>query len=359
MGICFPQVKLQFRILVLGISGSGKSTFTKQLRLIHEVDPFTIDELTTIGEILRQNIAIGMKELVEHSHKFGYEVDEENRRYVRFFRETELFEFDPMKEKKKIIALWKDPAIQRTWVDCRNNQIQMSSLDYLLDEENWERIIRDDYIPNDQDIVRARQRTTGAYSTRFKIDKSFWEFIDVGGQVPERSKWIKIVWEGVHSIIYVSALDEFNTNSSEQKGLTKMQISIEVWQAIVNDPENWGNSVVLFLNKTDLFEQKLQSERGFSDFIEKYPNYEEYVNNCNIEGYAELSEEEQRIKAAISLIEQDFRDVININNDNGGVAREVYVYHTCAIDQEAIHSVFNNCKDKIFIDRINASGIKF
>lgn len=44
------------------------------------------------------------------------------------------------------------------------------------------------YIPSDQDVLRARVRTTGIVETSFLIDGVIFKMFDVGGQRNERKK---------------------------------------------------------------------------------------------------------------------------------------------------------------------------
>jgi len=103
---------------------------------------------------------------------------------------------------EKVRVLWQDPSIQRTWKAAPGFQLQMNHMDYLM--ENLDRISTPDYLPTNEDVLRARQRTTGEQTTSFVIDKAGWDLIDVGGQKPERAKWEAIITtkESVNAIIF-------------------------------------------------------------------------------------------------------------------------------------------------------------
>lgn len=58
------KAKWQLRVLVLGIQSSGKSTFAKQMKILH-CNGFRDDEVHNYRDILTQNLMLGMKELVE------------------------------------------------------------------------------------------------------------------------------------------------------------------------------------------------------------------------------------------------------------------------------------------------------
>jgi len=265
------KTKGLLKVLVLGISGSGKSTFTKQMKLLH-TGGFTDEELATYREIIRLNVLTGMKELTKQTEKDDHPVSESNRKHARFFLEKQTFEGTIEWNKsilKKLEKLWKDPAIQQTWKDSSLYQLQIQNLDYLM--ENIQRISSPDYLPVLQDIFYARQRTTGITRVNFKKDKYSWELIDVGGQIPEREKWEKVMEEGTSAVIFFAGLDEFNMISAEDKAKTKMQISIDVFKEVISADSTEKSCMLLFLNKIDLFEKKNSRPWSFRCFQEKLP----------------------------------------------------------------------------------------
>ncbi|CAO3657118.1 unnamed protein product [Mucor hiemalis] len=91
---------------------------------------------------------------------------------------------------------------------------------------------------------------------------------DVGGQRSERRKWIHC-FDAVSSIIFCVALSEYDQVLLEQRKQNRMLESIALFESIVNS--RWFNntSVMLFLNKVDLFKEKVLRvplERYFPDY---------------------------------------------------------------------------------------------
>jgi len=242
------------KVLILGISGSGKTTFTKQMIVIHQ--GFTRDDVDRYKTILQQNILVGMQELVKQAEKLELKVGSENRKHGRYFLEMIVCEAEwDAKIAKKVEALWQDTAIQQTWERAPQFQMQMSNLEYLMQHIN--RIGDPAYVPNKDDILQARQRTTGQQITMFNKDKYTWELIDVGGQKPERAKWETIIQQGqLNAVIYFAGLDEFNMQSAEEMGKTKMKVALEVFCEVLASIERYQVCLLLFLNKLDLFEKK-------------------------------------------------------------------------------------------------------
>ena len=95
------------------------------------------------------------------------------------------------------MKLYNSKAVRET-MSRRDQFWILDSSDYYF--EHLERILEPDFVPNEEDCVMARVRTTGIVTTEFdqpnqesknEWDKSIhWRVIDVGGQRNERKKWI-------------------------------------------------------------------------------------------------------------------------------------------------------------------------
>lgn len=66
-----------------------------------------------------------------------------------------------------------------------------------------------DYIPTDEDIIRARVKTTGITEVKFNVRDLVYRVFDVGGQRSERKKWIHC-FEGVQCLIFIVAISEYD-----------------------------------------------------------------------------------------------------------------------------------------------------
>lgn len=55
-----------------------------------------------------------------------------------------------------------------------------SSADYVMD--NLDRYAQPDFIPNAEDVLRCRARTTGIHEIEFDIESLHFRMVDVGGQ---------------------------------------------------------------------------------------------------------------------------------------------------------------------------------
>jgi len=222
--------------------------------------------------------------------------------------------------------------------------------------DNLERIASSDYVPNDDDILRARQRTVGSGIVRFEAYKYSWQIIDVGGQKIERDKWKSIMSEHrIAAIIYFSSLDEYNVEPDEEpkNNRTKMEESMDVFKLLIADNDeldDLNTCLILFLNKSDIFFEKLKTKRGMREFEEKFPEYNDYMENDfpNDERYNEYDAKERKYIGCFKVIEKKFRSLTD--------SPRVSSHMTCAIDTEKMGAIFLSIKEYIFMVRLGLSG---
>ncbi|CAD1478591.1 unnamed protein product, partial [Heterotrigona itama] len=136
---------------------------------------------------------------------------------------------------------------------------------YLSD---LERIEKPDFLPSEQDILRARAPTTGIIEYPFDLDSIIFRMVDVGGQRSERRKWIHC-FENVTSIIFLVALSEYDQILFESENENRMEESKALFKTIITYPWFQQSSVILFLNKKDLLEEKIM----YSHLVDYFPEY--------------------------------------------------------------------------------------
>ena len=97
--------------------------------------------------------------------------------------------------------------------------------------------------------------TTGILEYPFDLDSIIFRMVDVGGQRSERRKWIHC-FENVTSIMFLVDLSEYDQILVEENNQNRMEESKALFQHIVEYPYFHQSSVILFLNKKDLLEEK-------------------------------------------------------------------------------------------------------
>ncbi|KAH9017558.1 G-protein alpha subunit-domain-containing protein [Lactarius pseudohatsudake] len=124
----------------------------------------------------------------------------------------------------------------------------------LFEEAN--RIAASNYIPSTEDVLRARVKTTSITETRIPLGQLSIHIIDVGGQRSQRNKWIHS-FESVTSIIFVTSLSEYDQVLLFEKSQNRMAESLVLFDSVINSRWFLHASIILFLNKIDVFRKKL------------------------------------------------------------------------------------------------------
>lgn len=107
-------------------------------------------------------------------------------------------------------------------------------------------------------------------SNSFQKDKFQFNLIDMGGQRPERAKWDRVLGT-VKGIFFFVSIEEYNVPSTEEKDKTKLDIALDTWKELLDNPKLASKSIILLLNKLDLMERKLGED--FSSFTDTFPEY--------------------------------------------------------------------------------------
>jgi len=265
------KVKGTFRVALLGTQGAGKSTFVKQMKILN-CGGFDQIEVDNYKQGIRANYLVFIKDLCNRIEQFEFRVSEENAKHFRYFKELSIWDDTEWDDKlvEKMKKLFEDDAVAKT---LRNLTWKpLVQVDYLL--QHFDRLTSKDYVPTEEDILMLRQRTTGQSAMTFIKDKHKWEIIDLGGQESEREKWDSVILENeIHAVIYLAALDEFNTYSTSEKSATTMDTSMEVFKTVINDNRLKNITRILFLNKTDLLQKKVAVDEHFKDFKRAFPDF--------------------------------------------------------------------------------------
>lgn len=251
------RLRRECKILLLGSGESGKSTIVKQMKIIHQ-NGYTQDELALYRLTIYKNLVDCMKALTSAMIQFGIVPrDPKVRALVEYIDEYNVdpdphTPLDP-KAAEAVELIWHDDAIPRV-MEHQSEFYLMDSAPYFFDEVK--RIAGPDYTPTEADVLRARTKTTGIYETRFTMGQLSIHMFDVGGQRSERKKWIHC-FENVTSIIFCVALSEYDQVLLEESNQNRMMESLVLFDSVINSRWFMRTSIILFLNKVDLFKIKL------------------------------------------------------------------------------------------------------
>jgi len=316
------DARRELKLLLLGTGESGKSTFIKQMRIIHG-DGYDDDDKRGFIKLVYQNILTSILNMTAAMQTIHIEYEfQENYEAADDMKEVEIDQIVSYKDFIKYVPaikkIWADSGIQQCYDRRREYQLSDSTRYYLTD---LDRIQEEDYLPTQQDILRVRIPTTGIIEYPFDLDQIMFRMVDVGGQRSERRKWIHC-FENVTSIMFLVALSEYDQVLVEAGNENRMEESKALFRTIITYPWFTNSSVILFLNKKDLLEEKIMT----SNLADYFPSFEGPPQNH---------------EAAKEFILGMF---VDLNPDQDKI---VYGHFTCATDTENIRFVFAAVRDTI------------
>ncbi|KAK0184567.1 guanine nucleotide binding protein, alpha subunit [Armillaria mellea] len=155
--------------------------------------------------------------------------------------------------------LWKDPKVRQRLQEKRLRLEESSG--FYLDE--IPRITAKKYIPTDADVLKARLKTMGVVEHTFLIQSGSnrgveWRIYDVGGARNQRQAWAPY-FEDVNAIIFLAPISAFDQVLTEDPRVNRLEDSLLLWQAVTSNKLLAKVNIVLFLNKCDLLQAKLDA----------------------------------------------------------------------------------------------------
>ncbi len=327
------------KLLLLGAGESGKSTIFKQMKLLYGKF-YQGDELRNLVPVVHNNILQNLIIILDYAYAKKIELTEKEA-YRTFMDKYD--EDSPVDETvaNLVSKLWNDPVFQKLWSERSSIQV-LECLSYYCNEENLTRISKPNYLPTEMDILQARVRTSGIVEEKYVIDGVNFVLFDVGGQRNERKKWIHC-FDSVTAVLFVAAISEYDQMLYEDSKTKRMDEALKLFDEICNSPYFTSTSMLLFLNKKDLFETKLF----------KIPYRVPGVRNEDFEGpYAE-DEGVDPNDAITAATKHTLNKFLALRKDP---SKEIYHHITCATDTHNVKVVFSACKDIILRSNLVTSG---
>jgi GTPase SAR1 family protein len=207
----------KIKLLLLGAGESGKSTIFKQMKVIYG-KKYTEEEKRYCIPIIFFNIITAMKILCQQAIQQNLLSQVHAMNEFDLIRNLDENSSIDLEVGNAIKCLWEDPGIQEVW-KLRSQFHIIESVQYYFNRIDIIKL--PDYLPDKDDILYYRIRTSGIVTESYSIDKRIFEMYDVGGQRNERKKWIHC-FEDVTAIIFVVALSEYDQQLFEDKSVNRM-----------------------------------------------------------------------------------------------------------------------------------------
>lgn len=319
------------KLLLLGAGESGKSTLFKQMQVVYGKG--FGDDRNEQKQIVFSNIISGVKELLRASAELegkvaGVAVSEANQAV-----KTEIYDLKENTQLDaelcgKIDALWKDPGIQTCYANRHLFQLPDS---FVYFAQKISEIGAPGYNPSDDDILHSRVRTTGIVEETYTIEGNVFQIFDVGGQRNERKKWIHCFSE-VTAMLFVAALSAYDLVLYEDESTNRMEEALKLFKDMANSKFFKKTSIICFLNKKDLFQEKIKTKPiTVAECLKGYTGPQEYG-------------------PASQYIEEMFRAQVPSS-------RAIYIHQTCATDTGNMRKIFNITKDIVIKRSLDEGGL--
>ncbi|KAG5847820.1 guanine nucleotide-binding protein subunit alpha-11-like [Anguilla anguilla] len=322
----------EVKVLLLGTGESGKTTFIKQMRIIHG-EGYSEENRRAFAKLVFQNIFTATKALANAMTTLSIPYSSpDNQLYAQWIQDVETRQVTTLEARHTdaIRRLWADPGIRTCYGRRREFQL-LDSTEYYMN--NLDRIAAPGYIPTMQDVLRVRVPTTGIIDYSFTVEKISLRIVDVGGQRSERRKWIHC-FENVTSLIFLASLSEYDQVLEEKETDNRMEESKALFYTTVHSPWFVRSSIILFLNKMDILADKIQT----SDLKTYYPGFP---------GRKRDAEDAMDFISAMYLeLAQD-----RVSHEN--VKKPVYSHFTCATDTQNIERVFTDVKNTVLLEALS------
>ncbi|NWQ84346.1 GNA11 protein, partial [Columbina picui] len=289
-----------------GTGESGKSTFIKQMRIIHG-SGYSEEDKKGFTKLVYQNIFTAMQSMIRamETLKILYKY-EQNKVKVCFLTE-DLRRVLILKNKHPLYLnfLWSKGCLPHSYTELILSLVYV----YLSDVD---RIATPGYLPTQQDVLRVRVPTTGIIEYPFDLENIIFRMVDVGGQRSERRKWIHC-FENVTSIMFLVALSEYD------------QVLVE------SDNEVRRRTGARWEERRDLLSFVELGTKALDKIL--YSHLVDY--------FPEFDGPQRDAQAAREFILKMF---VDLNPDSDKI---IYSHFTCATDTENIRFVFAAVKDTI------------
>uniref|UniRef100_A0A673J9K0 Guanine nucleotide-binding protein subunit alpha-11-like n=1 Tax=Sinocyclocheilus rhinocerous TaxID=307959 RepID=A0A673J9K0_9TELE len=327
--ILAEQKKRQWRdikVLLLGTGESGKTTFMKQMKIIHG-SGYSEDERRGYTKLVFQNVFQAMSAMTDAMKMLKIPYSSPQNEVIKRpsvscpLLTTCIF----------VYFLFPDA---NACTECyANKAFIISSVAHGFSVRVFE--FSEGYIPTPQDVLQVRFPTTGISDHCFTLEKMTLRIVDVGGQRGQRRKWIHC-FENVTSLIFLASLSEYDQLLEENNKDNRMEESLSLFYTTIHSMWFANSSIILFLNKTDIMAEKIQ----FSDLKTYFP---------------EFNGRRRDIQDAMLFIRNLYRQrAVSFETKN---SKNIFPHFTCATDTKNIRKVFSDMKETVLVKALEDCGM--
>ena len=274
------DVKPDFRILLLGRTNSGKTTFLKQAR--KKYSGFTESECLEFKEeivkVVYKTVARLVEEMKETKSQCDVDLEGDNIREIVKESEASIPTSLPNNHFETIKQFWRSPNVKKCYENTENN-----NGDYFLN--NITRIANENYIPTVQDIMRVNSSSQAVDTQLLKIHGIKFEVTDTPAA---NSKLLTQLTDKKYDfIVYFISLSQFKTAKTREE-LRDLSENIASIKTMMDGLMSSASILLYFTQSQEYMHTQRESQtskrddyfwiakdrvmRNFSRFIESVPN---------------------------------------------------------------------------------------
>ncbi|KAF9226022.1 G-alpha-domain-containing protein [Gyrodon lividus] len=237
--------------------------------------------------------------------------------------------------KDDIKVLWEDSVI-REMLSRRRVRLE-DSASFFLDAS--ERLTARDYEPTDDDIVRARLRTLDIQEHELSVDEDgktqTWKIYDVGGSRTQRNAWLPY-FDQVNAVIFLAPISCFDERLQEDPRVNRLEDSFILWKAICSSKLLSRTTLIIFLNKIDILEKKIESGVMVNRYL---PSYADRPNETT---------------SVVKYLRQKFKDTVKYDSPE---PRMCHIYQTSVINTKTTAQTLLSVRDGILRENLKKANL--
>ncbi|EAY13558.1 transducin alpha subunit, putative [Trichomonas vaginalis G3] len=266
-----------YGLLLCGAGESGKTTFTRQLRIKY-LDEFTSSERQNFVATMRGNMIEAMQTLLVWLERQRLELENEDLQDLAYeISQMDAFSCEFTEEiAEQLKELWQDGSIQEAF-SHKDETIIPDHMDYFFNK--IDKIVQEDFQPSDEDILKARIRTIGIDKVTINCDDALIRIYDVGGQKSERSKWEKCMSE-VQGVIFCVSFAEFDKPMFESPEIPRIQDALSIFEQVTHKEKFQNAPFFVLCNKYDAFSDRIKNTDAFSKTFPQYQGNPHDPDEC-------------------------------------------------------------------------------
>lgn len=337
------------QLVCLGPSDSGKSTVIKQLQLLvgggfsaatrAAWKPVILHNLLRLARelarVVQDSDDAGVKNAATYLQQLPIGMEPKSPLEMPSPQIVDLQKsasMSPIIDKQVLSAIetvWDAIQLRRQFKEILA-YVTLSSALYFF--EHLARVCAPEFLPNDEDILRARVKTQQITSFNYVLGDTPLRIYDVAGHKSQRHKWISF-FDDAEAILFVASVSAYDQVLEEDPQVNRLVDTLELFDAVVNNKLLKYTDIILFLNKIDLLPLKLDIS-PFKNFIPAYDG----VNEA---------------KSVLKFVKIMFKLV----NKTSAEQRNIYVHNTHATDKKSMTVIVVAMTEIVMKLNIRNSGV--